>query len=267
MEFSPRDLVSPKEILSEVLMYTNETRFENVTRGFIISQMNKCMRALSYHTFFDERHGFIDMPQSGTIEVPSGVFNIKNIYIFNGEQCNVGVNAKNVYWKRNYFTDNGRSEFSRNTSRTTNDPFYADNQHLGVLNDRRMSNSSSGTYSTSDNLFFYGESNGVIMFSPNCLNYSKIMIEFNGIWEIDETKATIPLVFQEVLVDWCTESVLRVKSFMLPNLKAFHNDAVMRLGYKPETFQGSWYKAKKLVTQMGSKSREDLKEYLTRLNY
>ena len=265
MEYSAKDLISPRDVLSEVLVYTGEQRYENVTKGFIVSQMNKCMRALSYHTFFDERHMFFNMPSNATIEIPSGVFNIRNIYIYNGDECNVGKNTKNVYWKRDYFTNKGTVEFAKNTGQNEDDPFYQ-TYYNSRLSGGRRSDGSLGS-GVSDNLYFYGEANGNIMLSPNCLAFSKVMIEFNGIWEIDESKETIPLVFQEVLVDWCTESVLRAKVMINPNaFISLHRDSVMRLGYKPETFDGSWYKAKKLVTQMGSKAKEDLKEYLTRLN-
>jgi len=265
MEYSSKDLISPREVLSEVLVYTGESRYENVTKGFIISQMNKCMMALSYHTFFDERHEFFDMPSTATIEIPSGVFNIKNIYIYNGNECNIGVNTKNVYWKRDYFTNNGTMEFAKNSGKNVDDPFYQ-SYFNSRLSGGSRSDGSLGS-GVSDNLYFYNEANGLVMLSPGCLNFSKIMIEFNGIWQIDESKASIPLMFQEVLVDWCTEAVFRAK--LLVNPQAFRTlqmDAVMRLGYKPETFDGSWYKAKKLATQMGSKAKEDLKEYLTRLN-
>jgi len=46
-----------------------------------------------------------------------------------------------------------------------------------------------------------------------------------------------------------------------------HSDSVFRLRYKPETYDGSWYKAKRRVTGMDNKTKEDLQEYLSRLNY
>lgn len=271
MEFSPHDLISPNEILSEVLLYTQEQRYGNVTKGFVISQMNKCMKALSYHTFFNEMHVSFDIPENGIVEIPCGVFNINQVYLFSGENCNIGSNTANVYFKRNYFSPSGNGYVARNKGNNGNrgqDPFYSSTSGLFDPFNGARTNQTGANSINPNGLFYYGESNGHIMLSPNCKTYGRVMIKFNGIWQIDEDKKTIPSVFQEVLVDWCTESVLRVKSVVAPNLfRALHVDSVMRLGYKPESYEGSWYKAKVLVTNMGSKKKEDLKEYLSRLNY
>jgi hypothetical protein len=269
MEFSPKQFLSPNEILSEVLMYTDEVGYKNVTKGFIISQMNKCMKALSYGTFFNEVHKGFEIPANRQIEIPYGVFNIKQMYLYNGDQCNIGQNTANVYWKRNYFTGGGAGYASRNkgnNGNNGNDPFYTDYTPTQPQ-DRHGSRVNTPGTGLPNSLFYYGESNGVITLSENTSVYSKLLIKFNGIWQIDQDKKCIPDSFQEVLVDWCTESVLRVKAIKDPrNFRGSHMDAVMRLGHKPRTYTGSWYEAERRATSMGDKKKEDLKEYLSRLN-
>jgi hypothetical protein len=270
MEFSPKDLLSPKDVLSEVLIYTQEMGYKNVTRGFIISQMNRCMRALSYDTFFDEQHKTFLLPSNGVIEIPAGVFNIKQVYLYSGDNCNIGQNTANAYYKRNFFTGGGNGYVARHKGNNGNngqDPFYTD--HVpSTPQDRHGSRVNTPGTGLPNSLYYYGESNGCLNFGETG-PYTKVLIKFNGIWEVDEEKNTIPEYFQEVLVDWCTESVLRVKAAVEPvnsKWRTLHSDSVFRLGYKPETFDGSWYKAKRRVTGMGDKKKEDLKEYLSRLN-
>jgi len=269
MEFSPKEMLTPNDILSEVLMYTGEQRYENVTKGFIVSQMNKCLKALSYHTFFTETHMHFDLNDKRLIDIPAGVFNIKEVYLFNGDQCHIGENTANVYWKRNYFAPTGNGSVSRNKGNDGSngkDPFYSSQSSYSSIARGGSGISQPGT-TLSNTTFFYGESNGTLMFSPNCSTYSKVMIKFSGIWQFDDKTPTIPAVTQEVLVDWCTEAVFRAKVLVNPQLfRTIHKDAEMRLGYKPESFYGSWYKAKTLLTKMGGKKKEDLKEYLSRLN-
>ena len=271
MEFSPKDLLSPKEVLSEVLIYTQEMGYKNVTRGFIISQMNRCMQALSYDTFFDERHIAFAIPENRVIDIPAGVFNINEMYLYSGDNCNIGQNTANVYWKRNMFTGGGKGFAARNKGNNGNngrDPFYSGNggHHNFNRNGVGRGHSSTGI-SNQNGLYYYGESNGQITLSENTGPYSRLLIKFNGIWEVDAEKNTIPQNFQEVLVDWCVESVLRVKKAIDPNKwRGMHLDSVATLGYKPETYDGSWYKAKRRVSKMGKKQKQDLKEYLTILN-
>lgn len=274
MEFSPRDMLSPNDILSEVLMYTGEQRYENVTKGFIVSQMNKCLEALSYNTFFNETHMHFDLTDKRLIEIPAGVFNIKQVYLFNGDECHIGENTANVYWKRNFVSPKGNGSVSRNKGNNGNngaDPFYSEYNPYSPIG-RKGSNVNIPGKTISNTTFFYGQSNGNLMFSPNCSAYSKVLIKFSGVWQFDDETPTIPRVTREVLVDWCTESVFRAKIVSNPesdasqSFRTLQKDAELRLGYKPETFHGSWYKAKSLLTRMGSKKKEDLKEYLSRLN-
>lgn len=269
MEFSPKELISPKEILSDVLMYTQEQRYENVSKGFLMSQMNKCLEALSYDTLFNQTHIYFDIPDDLVIPIPVGAFNIKQVYLFNGESCNIGENTANVYWKRNYFAPNGTGFVARNKGNNGNrgtDPFYSDYDPYSPL-DRRGSNVNAPGKTISNTVYYYGESNGNLMFSPNCKNYSRVMIKFNGIWQFDDEKPSIPRALREVLVDWCTESVFRIKAAIMPrDFRVMQKDAEFRLGYKPEHYDGSWYKAKRRLTSLGSKKKEDLKEYLSRLN-
>jgi len=272
MEYSPKNLLSPKEVLSEVLIYTQEMGYTNVTRGFIISQMNRCMQALSYDTFFNESHKAFVIPENRLIDIPAGVFNINQMYLYSGDNCNIGTNTANVYWKRNMYTGGGKGYAARNKGNNGNngrDPFYSGNGGHHYYN-RNRSDIGGGAkgISIQNGLYYYGVSNGQITLSENTGPYSKVLIKFNGIWEVDAEKKTIPLHFQEVLVDWCTESVLRVKTAKDPSKwRGMHSDSVFRLGYKPETYDGSWYKAKRRVTGMDNKTKEDLQEYLSRLNY
>jgi hypothetical protein len=265
MEFSPNDFVTHEAILSEVLLYTQEERSENVTKGFLISQIRKCLRALSYDTFFFEQYKDFEIPANGIITLPAGVFNISEMYLFNGTKCEIGNNTKNVYFKNNFFSL-GSGSVSRNKFSNGNDPFYS---NTSSVVDQRIATNSNGSQasSTPSNLYYYGESNGNIMLSSNCQSYDRVMIKFNGIWT-QENKPLIPTFLEEVTVDWVTEAGLRAKAAIDPaRWRILWMDSVQRLGYKPESFNGSWYKAETRIKRMGSKSREDMMEYLGRLNY
>lgn len=265
MNFSEKDFISPDEILSDVMSFTGEERLEGVTRGFIYSQMNKCLESLSYHTFFNEETKTFDMPASRIIDVPAMVFNIREMYGYNGTDCTI-ANSTNIYWKRNYY-HNGGDSVSRNKEDNHNDPFYSTTGF-----DRRINNSApndafeDGYGRTSNRLFYYGFQQGQLFFSPNSAMFSNILIKFNGIWKLDKNTPSIPRYFRQVITDWCVERVFRKKK--VDNLQKYRilwSDA--KIDLRGNGFSGSWYEAEQIVKRQGSKEREDLNEYLSRLNY
>ena len=266
MEFSFQDLISPESILTDVLMYTRNERFDKVTKGFLLSQMRKCLEELSYSTFFSEVNRSFPMPSNRILELPEKVFNIKQIYLYNGDKCNI-ANATNVYWKRNYFHTGAGYGVSRNKPDNNSDAFYGGNGLGGNLPYKQdITNDNSRT--TSNSLFYYGYQQGNLYFSESCSKFSNILIKFNSIWEMDISKPCIPRQFRRVVVDWCVESTWRAMVPENPNVyRPMLADAQRALGFDENTFTGSWYRAKNLVARMGSKQKEDLQEYLSRLNY
>ena len=265
MNFSEKDFISAEEILSDVMSFTGEERLEGVTKGFIYSQMNKCLEELSYHTFFNVVSKTFPMPSDYKLDVPAMVFNIKEIYGYNGDACTV-QNSENIYWKRNFFSP-GTGAVARSKEVNTNDPFYSSPGF-----DRRIKATTS-TYSDnflddkdSNRLYYYGYEQGRLFFSQTCGAFSNVLIKFNGIWVLDTSKPSIPRYFRQVITDWCVERVFRKKKILNPNLFRIQwSDAVQLLDRNG--FNGSWYEAEKVVKRMSTKEKQDLNEYLSRLNY
>lgn len=266
MEYSSKDLISADEILSEVLPFTGEKRLESVTKGFIYMQMNNCLEELSYDTFFQDDTRPFDIPPNRMIDIPPLVFNIRQMWLYSGDSCNFS-DATNVYHKRNYFHNGGSEGFQKNSFRDNhNDPFYG---HDGTTSDRRSVPQDvyrDGTDIAGSNLFYYGYNNGRIFFSPSCAAFSSVMIKFNGIWQLDTGTPCVPRFLRRVLVDYCTVAVYKAKVHENPALyRTFLLDAESRLDR--DGMRGSWYNAEVRVSRLGSKHREDLYEYLSRLNY
>lgn len=264
MNFSEQDFISQDEILSDVMMFTGEERLEGVTRGFIYSQMNKCLEELSYDTFFSEVSKSFQLPSDLILQIPAGVFNVRQIYGYNGDKC-TALNSSNIYWKRNFYRmPNGY--VAKNREHSLGDVFYGGN---GFDRRIRATSPSNDIYegSKSTSLFYYGSHQGSLHFSDQCSKFSNLLIKFNGIWALDTTKPNIPRMFRKVLTDYCTVSVLRSKkvSDQSGRMRLLWSDAVNELDRNG--FNGSWYNAENRVKMMDSKSREDINEYLSRLNY
>jgi len=270
MEFSANELITVGEILSDVARFTGEQKNKYVSKGFMISQMNKCLEELSFHTFFQEDSRTFTMPQNRILDIPPLVFNIKQIFLYSGDSCTVN-NSVNVYWKNNYTHFGGQKGFSRAKLDNQRDPFYGpaypsniDNNPAKVFAPANPANPEAE--GLDGDLFYYGEQQGKLFFSPNCSRYPKIMIKFNGIWQVDDTKPSIPRYFRDVIVDWVCE---RVFMAMIPENPGLYMPQADRFTRRLDRngLRGSWMNAERLVKRLGSKQRADLDEYLARLNY
>ena len=268
MNFSIHDFIHQDEILSDVMIFTGEKRLETVSKGFIYSQMNKCLEELSFDLFASETSIPMDIPSNRILDIPAGVFNIKEVYAYSGDSCTID-NSEVVYWKRNYYHTGGAKSVSRNNERANNDPF-----HENPVSDRRIrATSPNDLYygeeiSKSKYLYYYGYQNGRLYLSPNVAKFNKILIKFNGILGVDVSKPSIPRHFRKVVTDYAKLKVLEVKKVEAKDINRWRmlwadvDRELDRNGYN-----GSWYNAESRMKRMSTKERQDLNEYLSRLNY
>lgn len=268
MNFSEQDFITADEILSDVMSFTGEERLEGVTRGFIYSQMNKCLEELSYHTFFSTVSKTFAFPSDLKLDIPKGVFNVKQIYGYTGDDCNVHTSS-NIYWKRDFYRPGKTGYVARSREKNPYDPFYGSptfDRRIRAATPYLKDGDFHANTRTTDQLFYFGYEQGVLYFSDECKRFSNILIKFNGIPVLDASKPSIPRYFRQVITDWCVERVFRKKKVLNPNLFRIQwGDAKATLDRNG--FNGSWYEAEKIVKRLGSKEKEDLNEYLSRLNY
>lgn len=250
MNFSPQSFVSVNEILADVLIVTNDSGFKISTRGWYISQIRQALQELSFDTFFDQRNEEIVIPDDLRVEMPKGAFNLRQLFLFNGNKCNVGHNTPNVWHKKNYWTG-GEGFLARDKWDNHNDPFY-----------RNRAGDSSG-------LYFYGMQNGLIMLSDSCKQYEKIMVFYNGIGgELDDTPV-IPQFFRQAVKDYVTSAGLEA-AIASAEASEFNRLTFLKSGVdqrKDKPFDGSWAKAEMRAKQTDKKEREDFQEYMARMNY
>ncbi len=263
MDFSPQSFVSVNEILADVLRVTNDSGFKISTKGWYISQIRQALQELSFDTYFDERNEELIIPDDLRVEMPKGSFNLKQIYLFNGDKCNVGQNTPNVYFKQNFWTG-GNGFLARDKWNNNGDPFYR--SRTGSPNPQARNEVTLGSRSQ---LYFFGIQNGLIMLSDSCRKFEKIMVFFNGIGgELDNTPV-IPQFFRQAVKDYVTSIGLEVAIASADasefNRLSFLKSSVDQRMNKP--FDGTWAKAEQRAKQTNSKVRQDYKEYLARMNY
>lgn len=250
MEFSNKDYVTPDEIIADTVLFVDDEEFRLASKGFYISQIQQALQELSFDTFFDKKADAFDIPENLRLEMPLGMFNIRQMYLFNGDKCDI-ANAQNIYHKRNFINGGRSGSVSRSKSNSSGDLFHAS----------RGSDSS---------VYYYNIHNGYIMFSSNCSSYQKIFIDYNGTGGAVGEQPIIPLYLREAVKGFVVDISLKLriaKSKKAEELNKWKTLWSMNDNTFSDPYDGSWAKAKKRVNAMGSKSKEDLTEYLRRFNH
>lgn len=267
MNISPFNYIAPDIILADVIKLVDDEGYLWNTKGWYISQIQQCLSDLAFETYFDVRDTVVRgevWKDSLRFPMPQGAFNIRQIYAFNGEECNI-QNAANVYWKRNYIT-RGNGYLARHRgSQNGNDPFYPGGSGPTV---RRAYEDRNKYASSESGLYFYNIQNGYVMLSASCRNFENIFIVFNGTGcDIGEVPF-IPEQFRNVTKDFVAETALRLRMAQDDNAKwnrlwSIYDRNLNRHEYHGD-YKGSWYKAELFAKSLDNAAREAIKEYMSK---
>jgi len=234
-------------IISDIAKKSGDPDFEFESRGSYIALIQEAMQELSIDTFYYEQEENFEI-KDGCLQIPmpSGAFNLREIYGFFGTECKPN-NSQKIWWKRNYKNNIASDNWGNSGS-----PYYKNR----------------GDANPPGNLFFAGLSNGVIYLSPSCKQFDQIQLRYNGLMGDISDTPIIPIIFRQAIVDYCVVQAITTRITINPTHQAMsawqfafsvHND---RLN-KPYT--GSWDSARHRAKTMDTKSRNDFKEYLSNI--
>lgn len=109
------------------------------------------------------------------------------------------------------------------------------------------------------------------MLSPNCRNHQKVLIEFSGVsCDIGEVPF-VPSFARQAVKDWvCVQALPMKMQDVISDRGQYQHYANMYSIKKrdlDDVYDGNWAKAKRRAGILDDKFRDDLKEYLTFMNY
>lgn len=247
------------DILFMVLPRVNDIEFVRYPKGFYISLIQKALEELGMDTFFDERNESFDFPvENLTLKLPAGCFNVRNIYLFNGDSCNIASSIK-VWWKRNYFTK-GNGYTANDKYNNYSDPFYGSHGGTAFRGNKDFIRANA-----QDNAkYFYNIQMGNLMFSSHCRGVAnKVMIHFNGTGCDLGSVPFIPVFLRTAVEDYVTVRALEgmvAKDRAWKDLLLFYNNKMT------QPYEGSWDKAEQRIKSMNTSQRAELFEYLSAPN-
>lgn len=272
MDQSPHSYITIDEILSDVLKSVNDSSFKKNSRGWYMSQAQQAIEELSFDTYFQIENSSFDIPENLRLEMPKGSFNIREMYLFNGDECNIGTSAV-VYHKKNFINGkSGNGYVARDSYNNNRDPFHTQRGHrsdrtLGGRNER-SDRFSSGSGLRSE-VHYFSVQNGLIMLSSSCSKFEKVMIVYNSVGtEIGEAPI-IPTLLRQAVKDYITvkalESIMAMDDEKFNKWNALYS--IHKSNYGDGDMNGSWAQAKRRVKRLNTKQRNDIKEYMSKLNY
>jgi hypothetical protein len=259
MNFSPQNMITIGDILADVLSFVDDTNFRTRSEGWYESQAQQALEELSYDTRFLTKYVSVDIPENLHIDIPKGMFNPQELYVFNGDECTIH-NRENVWLKRNFINSgDGNSFVARNTGDNHNDPFY-----------RRNRMNQPGLHANRSDINFYNIVDGVIMLSPSCRRFQKLMIVANAVACDIGDAPIVPAFMRQAVKDWIVVKALPHKMKDSTGTAEYSHWSSMLAMTKrdlEDEYEGSWIKAERRAKKLDEKYRTDLKEYLSKLNY
>lgn len=257
------------DVLFNIAGFSGDTGFKQIPKGFYVNLVSDAFIELNMETMMMDGHADFkvsDYPEHLSISLPSDCFNVRNIWIYDGDVCDIGRSHK-VWHKRNFYSQ-GKGYLANRTGHNTNDPYYLNDNLDNSMQRSTVDNKSLIRYdnpSTVNNTLFYNIQNGVLMLSSSCRNAgTKIHIHYASTGcEVGEAPV-IPIFYKRAIEDWGTEGALRFKIANDPaNAKLWMS---LQQTYERRLdisgFNGSWHNAVTKARTMSKDEKEALSIYL-----
>jgi hypothetical protein len=245
------DFVSANHILAEITSTVDDKAFRNgFPKGWFMSRIQDAMQELAVDTMYFKLQHDEEIPASLQVKIPENVFNIREIYLYNGSFCNP-IKTQNVYYKRlfnNNYDGQGYTAMIKDDGSNSGDPFVGDLSR----------NSITSPYNLYD--YYANEQNGILMLSRSSIGYKYIRIIFNGFGTAVGDIPIIPRMFEEAIKDFVYVRYYNAMKSRDPRkYRPLWIDAKNDLE-NPQT--GSWNKARKRANSMNTYERESMNLYI-----
>lgn len=252
------DFVSMEFCLSETMMMVGDTDLrKGLTRGFYKTCVQRSVEKLAINTFFDVITG--DYPldqQSLQSPLPENCFNIREIYIWNGDDCGRPISTGTVHFKRLFNNKPGGTNYTAlrkdgNLDSADSDPIFYP----------FMLSAAAGNAT----LYYASIQNGLLMFSSSYRGFLHYRIVYNGMGgKIDEAPI-IPRILSEVVIDMSAERALRALKAREPRIYRTTWADTRESIYNMQT--GSYWDAIKRIASMDNWMRDCYRTYQSRGNW
>ena len=247
------DFLTVNQILSDVLVNVDDEDFKKgFTKGFYVSKIQQCLEELAFDTFYQEITKDLPFPTTQlTMQLPTNCFNIREIYLFNGDCCTPQTSVI-VHWKRLYNNSQGGPAYTaKQKENMRRDPYYKPWGWANNAIDKATT-------------YFANIQNGLLMFSSNSSHYNHVRLVYNGMGGDVGDSPVIPRFMRQAVIDWVSEKFWRALKAKNPRVRPIWMDYYNILN-DPKI--GSWKRAQDRMKQMDTWEKDSMAQYLGRMNY
>lgn len=249
------DFISTNHIIADVVKTIDDEKFrKGFSKGWYTSQVQDALQALAFDTFYDKVTLDYDLPENLVLEMPKNFFNIREIYVYNGDGCCSPHDSQIVHWKR-LFDNKGKSGYTARVKDGSTGGTYNSSPFVANYHDYELDGFSARRR------YYANAKNGRIMFSSTCSNFSKVRLIGNGMGGVVGDVPIIPRFFEEAVKDWVIEKFYKAMMGRDPRMyRGLYLDAKAN---REDLRTGSWKNARIRVSSMDSWEKEDLNEYIS----
>lgn len=247
------DFIEVEAVLSEIVINTDDADFKKgVPKARYISWIQKAMQELAKETFYFKVTLDVDMPQNAQYKLPENIFNIRELYAYDGDICAPSA-TQNLYYKRLF---NNMSDGKGYTAKVKDRGFGTPD--LFVAN--YPSNFREYTGRNVSFKYAWNEIGGILMVSSDVLKYPYLRIVSNTYGVTVGENPIIPRAFERAVVDWVC---VRFYTMMVSRDVRLYSPLLSIHKQSLEGIYGSWNQAKKFVKSMDTAKKEAMEEYMS----
>lgn len=246
------DFVTVDHILSEVTTLVGDQDMrKGVPKGRYISWIQKAVQELAMDTYFFKKVIDAELPENCQYELPTDIFNIREIYMYNGSLCNP-QNTQNVYWKRLF---NNMSNGGGYTAKVKDD----NSNFADIFVPNQSYNRRFNDYGFTGKKYYFNTYNGVLMLSNDCKGFTYFRVIANSFGGVKGDMPIIPRFFEAAIIDFTKAKYFEMMKNRDPRMyRVLWMDAKNDL---ENLSTGSWKTARNRVKIMDTAEKESIEEY------
>lgn len=191
-------IVELEEVLSSITSSTNDRDYkQGYSKSWYMARVRDAVHEMVIDTYAFKEPRFLPIPPDLKIELPSGLFNLKEVYLVNMDAagCCLPGPGKRVLWKRLFDNARNANNYTAKISESDADAFAGNRLDM----------------SSDDPGYFGNLYSNILILSPSCSSYSHVKIIANSFGSDDDSMPPIPRVIKNYVVFWVAEFFFRMK--------------------------------------------------------
>jgi len=237
------DLVKPEDIIRNISQLLDDGKFRRgLTTGWYKQQLRDAFDEISFSAKQNVLWMDIDLStaKNGKLELPKGIIDLKEVYVFNDDDCGNITGVSRVWWKRRYNNQPTGQGYTAHITEFENDFENWFQNPVPYLFGLQFQTLNWGNVQ-----------NGIIMLNPNALNKNKIRFVYAGTMGDYATIPCVPRYMVKFCQDWLTYKGAQAMAIRFPRegYARLYQQAFDELYNSREP---SYYNVKKRVGEMST---------------